>query len=599
MLIRAFVGVLLAGCPSGHSLRDVGVMDAGAPCLASCPPNTVCFNGACVDPCAAAGEQRCDGGCVALASDRANCGACGFSCAEGETCVTGSCQATPLCPAALRLCPAPTGDGGLCADLRNDPMNCGSCGRSCAPGFACIAGMCPIAGACPQGLLFCPSGDAGVCVNAALDDDNCGGCAISCGVAGVCSDGGCACAAGFTSCAAGASDSGSCVNLDESVQGCGACGARCLACEICASAVCAPQQLLVLDQQTLEPDAGYFFLVASGDFNGDGLPDLVAETGFGPTTLAVAFALGDGGFVPFQTEAQLPDDLAAMVVADFNRDGFDDVAVTTGPWNGSSWQTLSLTILYGSSAGLITGSSAPIPSTGLGYAAAGDLDHDGWPDLVLTSSTSSEVDVYWNLTDGGFAESSLTGPQPDGGATQAPVIADADGDGLVDLVFAESAGPPQVIYRLRDGGFALPASLPGAPSVNILVPFALDGGAATFFGVGASGFGLISATGSAPVTSAPVDFGISGALVEDVNHDGLRDVVLLGATSFLASGLAVMLQNRDGGWDPGPPLWAPELEGWLWAQGDVSEGLLSASAGRIFIAAPDLPGVFLFDEVCP
>ncbi|MFO0645471.1 MAG: hypothetical protein U0326_04480 [Polyangiales bacterium] len=38
------------------------------------------------------GQLRCDGRCVDVTADRANCGACGTACAEGQVCTAGGAR---------------------------------------------------------------------------------------------------------------------------------------------------------------------------------------------------------------------------------------------------------------------------------------------------------------------------------------------------------------------------------------------------------------------------------------------------------------------------------------------------------------------------
>src|SRR5262249_35816110 len=47
----------------------------------------------------AAGQSECSGACVNLASNNANCGACGAACGAGTACSNGYC-----CPTGTRAC---------------------------------------------------------------------------------------------------------------------------------------------------------------------------------------------------------------------------------------------------------------------------------------------------------------------------------------------------------------------------------------------------------------------------------------------------------------------------------------------------------------
>jgi hypothetical protein len=78
--------------------------------------------------------------CVELASDVANCGACGTACDEGMICARGAC--INPCTAAQTLC------GSSCVDVQTDEANCGRCNHRCGTGTTCDKGAC----SCDDGL---------------------------------------------------------------------------------------------------------------------------------------------------------------------------------------------------------------------------------------------------------------------------------------------------------------------------------------------------------------------------------------------------------------------------------------------------------------
>ena len=75
---------------------------------------------------------RCGDTCVATATDRNNCGACGAACSGGNVCVGGAC----VCPTGQTVC------NGLCTTIATDPRNCGACGQSCGSQEICDQGVC-------------------------------------------------------------------------------------------------------------------------------------------------------------------------------------------------------------------------------------------------------------------------------------------------------------------------------------------------------------------------------------------------------------------------------------------------------------------------
>ena len=82
------------------------------------------------------------------------------------------------CSSEAELCPGLTDCGGSCADLGNDPENCGSCGQLCEAGQVCVSGGCVAQGCLDE----CPSPEVRGCaegpvhatvVCADFDDDPC------------------------------------------------------------------------------------------------------------------------------------------------------------------------------------------------------------------------------------------------------------------------------------------------------------------------------------------------------------------------------------------------------------------------------------------
>jgi hypothetical protein len=139
--------------------------------LAACREELVCPSG----------ESECEGRCVALSRDAANCGAC------------GSAVGVPLemCRAGAAACAFGVGEcGGACTDLAHDPDHCGDCATACGAGEFCVAttgGTCTTTGACPAGHATCGR----TCVDLASDRFHCGACANACAAGEACHAGSC------------------------------------------------------------------------------------------------------------------------------------------------------------------------------------------------------------------------------------------------------------------------------------------------------------------------------------------------------------------------------------------------------------------------
>lgn len=251
----ALVGAV-PGCGGGGSgSKPVPKVDAG-----EAGPDSGSDAGVCPG-----GQSLCDGTCVDIQVDPANCGVCGTACAAGQVCSGGSCTAT--CGGRLTKCGRD--GGGYCANLSSDNANCGACGAQCGAGEACSGGKCTLT--CGSGRTMC-SREAGVryCANLSTDNGNCGACGSSCGAGQVCSGGQCAltCGSGLTLCGpadAGAdagsdagADAGSdaggahgaapyCANFSTDNANCGACGNVCGAGKVCSGGKCAVTCAAALD----------------------------------------------------------------------------------------------------------------------------------------------------------------------------------------------------------------------------------------------------------------------------------------------------------------------------------------------------------------
>jgi hypothetical protein len=157
----------------------------------------------------------------------------------------------------------------------------------------------------------------------------------------------------------------------------------------------------------------------AGDLNGDGILDLAITSSTGVISF---LGNGDGTFTEKSTTATASGP-PYMVLADFNHDGKLDFATAGNQLalgNGDGTFQTPVNIV-----------SNP-PSGGFNNIAEGDINNDGWPDLVLTNSGSPASNLYVLLNNhkGGFIQV----PTSFGaGGTQA-VLVDLNGDGNLDIV---------------------------------------------------------------------------------------------------------------------------------------------------------------------
>jgi hypothetical protein len=170
--------------------------------------------------------------------------------------------------------------------------------------------------------------------------------------------------------------------------------------------------------------------VAVGDFNGDGIQDLVTAN-FGSNNVTVLLGNGSGGFTaatgsPFA--AGLEPYFAA--VGDFNGDGVQDLAIT-------NFSSTNITVLLGNGSGGFTeatGSPFPVGTAPI-YAAVGDFNGDGIQDLATANYGSNNVTVLLGNGSGGFTAATGS-PFAAGLLPYSIAVADFNGDGIEDLAAA-------------------------------------------------------------------------------------------------------------------------------------------------------------------
>ena len=169
------------------------------------------------------------------------------------------------------------------------------------------------------------------------------------------------------------------------------------------------------------------FVLAAGDFNGDGVLDLAAIDR-SSQSLAIFLGNGDGTFVALPEEGISTLVSASSIVAgDFDLDGKLDLAVAD---SGST----SLTILKGNGDGtfLQVAAQQALIQPSIAVATA-DLNGDGKLDLVVLGS--NVVSVLLGNGDGTFLPSFVSAVNSPGGVA----IGDFNGDGRPDLAVTNSS----------------------------------------------------------------------------------------------------------------------------------------------------------------
>jgi hypothetical protein len=187
-----------------------------------------------------------------------------------------------------------------------------------------------------------------------------------------------------------------------------------------------------------------------GDFNGDGIPDLLVSTSGNGDGGAVFTYLGKGdGTFTLKGSTSVPGVSiwsSYVVTGDFNGDGKLDFA--------TSGNVLAL----GNGDGTFQPPVTLVPQQGgFTYLGAADLNNDGYPDLVLTNFFSSNVYVMLNDQHGGFQQAPIIQLGQD--ANYGITFGDLNGDGNLDVLISLGIGGQAVYLGDGKGGFTLKPSL--------------------------------------------------------------------------------------------------------------------------------------------
>ena len=289
------------------------------------------------------------------------------------------------------------------------------------------------------------------------------------------------------------------------------------------------------------------FAVAYGDFNNDGLQDLVV-TGGGSNTVSVFIARKDGTFAPRVDLATPPVPYVFnfnVTVADLDHNHHPDILVSGGNPVGY------VDIFHNNGDGTFNPTPQNI-SVGFGpdIVKTADLRRDGRQDIITGNNFAADVSVRLNNGDGTF------GPErhyPVGPGPQGMVIDDVNHDGIPDIVtgnFGRIEDSLSVLIGRGNGTFYPARDYAAGNSVNDVAVGDLTGNgvqsAVTADLVNEQADVLVGnrcGTGFLPPKRYPIAPGVNRMVLSDLTNDGRLDIV----TSVAPAA------NRDPGKPPPPP----------------------------------------------
>lgn len=298
--------------------------------------------------------------------------------------------------------------------------------------------------------------------------------------------------------------------------------------------------------------------ISMGDFNQDGIPDLavgLSQSNASPS-IVILLGKGDGTFTVQPAQLQTTAGsvlLAAPLVADFNGDGIPDILAT---WSTDSYSTSNLFLGKGDGTFQLASVATPIGifSSSLNapvyFPVAADFNGDGIPDVAF--ATPTDAYSYLNYGNGTFnpVQTAVSYPSlgiylPD--SYYIPAVGDFNGDGKPDLAVTTVDQEVPILLGNGDGTFntAVPSLTADAESTNLV--------AADFAGNGFDGLAsanhdgtisIFNSNGDGTFTPQVVTIGngtppigtsaiySAGIVAGDFHNSGRKDLVVTVAGNF-------------------------------------------------------------------
>lgn len=289
--------------------------------------------------------------------------------------------------------------------------------------------------------------------------------------------------------------------------------------------------------------------VAVGDFNHDGKADLAVADISNSDTPQVTIFLGNGDGTFQSGVSYATGGSNSIIAADFNGDGNLDLALGGVPPLGTN---AAVSVLLGNGDGTFKPYiSTSVPGSGNVVIAAGDLNGDGKLDLVEATASNLQkgINVLMGNGDGTF-QTAVTYPETlTGGWTGALAIGDFNGDGKLDVAAANNSDSDVSIFEGNgDGTFQSPVHYGAGIGPEGLVVGDFNSDGHPDLAVSGEGYVTVLLGQGGGAFTAPANYTTAQppnvVVTGDFNGDGNLDIASAGSGS--TGSVSVLLGNGDG-----------------------------------------------------
>ncbi len=182
----------------------------------------------------------------------------------------------------------------------------------------------------------------------------------------------------------------------------------------------------------------------AADMNSDGIPDIVVPA-HDFEAVTVLLCDGKGTFhlapgAPYRSHGGF----STLEIADVDRDGDSDVVVVHRSDQSTQYKIDALSVLLNDGSGVLEhGPGSPLvdlPRRSV-ELAVGDLNGDGWPDVTILGETNGEIAIFHGAANG-FTAAGVTRP---GARLRGLAVGDLDGDGRAEVVVSDFDGSRLIV----------------------------------------------------------------------------------------------------------------------------------------------------------